>query len=1180
MLLKSIDIKGFKSFADKTELEFKKGITALVGPNGSGKSNISDAVKWVLGEQSVKSLRGNKMEDIIFAGTKYRKSVGLAYVSLTLDNSLKELPIDYSDVTISRRLYRSGDSEYYINNTQCRLKDIQELFMDTGIGKEGYSIIGQGKIDAILNGRSEDRRGLFEEAAGIVKYKTRKLEAQRKLDKTSDNLIRINDILSTYEDRIEPLGIESEKAKQFLDYSNDLKVKEINVILDAIDKYNIRLNSIDQAIKNFDEKFSILINSKTVQEETLVDLNSALQSLEEKNNLNKKLYYEKKSAFQSFQGESNVINERIDNLSKIIEKSTNDITISENKISDMSSCLDQVVKERSIDLSSQNNLLNKINEKISNGNINIKLNEENKLKLDNLKEEDIDLLSLIAEVKNSTIILKNDSEVFKNRLNEIKMTCEDYKKMININSINQESLTKSIDKIKEDSNSIQLKIKDVNIDINNESFKKNTLKTKLNENLTSLNKTEVREHFLISLQNSYEGYNNAVKSIMKEFSSKCSVLGEILTLDKRYEKAIETALGGAISDIITQTESDAKYFIEYLKKGKYGRATFLPLNIINSRPINIQSKLEKTEGYLGIGNTLVSFDAKYKKAVDYRLGRVIIATDMDSAVKIAKLINFSFKIITLEGEVLNIGGSLTGGSNHNNSTGPISRKREITECKNKETLLKKEIHKINSDIDKINISVINNKEKIDKYQCTLNENNIEITKLQGKFQAIFDDSSKINNNLKISSKEIETINDSIKNKTEEIEIKKTNINNLIEKEKNIILKIEDLENQIQSLEKNELVNSKEITQLKIEQAKIDEVLIGKDKEVARLEHDLKEKQTGLNQLKMEHNKDNELLINLKNGLSKKLKDMDSISSEYSSLEQSFKQDEISITNCKEKINKTDENLKDINLEINKNQQEKHKTDILHAKLDTEKDNVYKELNEIIGLTYAEAKEYKILDANIGEYKKAIVELKNNIAELGNINVAAIEEYKEISEKYNFMNTQRQDLNDSRKEISSLIDSLTKQIKEVFNKNFEVLKINFNTTFKELFNGGSADLILKDDCELNYDIEINVEPPGKKLQNIKLLSGGEKVLSAIALLFAILKMKPTPFCILDEIEAALDDANVLRYGKFLNKYKDSVQFIVITHRKGTMEACDVLYGITMEEKGVSKIVSVDLKNQEE
>ncbi|MFA9398720.1 MAG: chromosome segregation SMC family protein, partial [Clostridiaceae bacterium] len=444
MLLKSIDIKGFKSFADKTELEFKKGITALVGPNGSGKSNISDAVKWVLGEQSVKSLRGNKMEDIIFAGTKYRKSVGLAYVSLTLDNSLKELPIDYSDVTISRRLYRSGDSEYYINNTQCRLKDIQELFMDTGIGKEGYSIIGQGKIDAILNGRSEDRRGLFEEAAGIVKYKTRKLEAQRKLDKTSDNLIRINDILSTYEDRIEPLGIESEKAKQFLDYSNDLKVKEINVILDAIDKYNIRLNSIDQAIKNFDEKFSILINSKTVQEETLVDLNSALQSLEEKNNLNKKLYYEKKSAFQSFQGESNVINERIDNLSKIIEKSTNDITISENKISDMSSCLDQVVKERSIDLSSQNNLLNKINEKISNGNINIKLNEENKLKLDNLKEEDIDLLSLIAEVKNSTIILKNDSEVFKNRLNEIKMTCEDYKKMININSINQESLTKSI----------------------------------------------------------------------------------------------------------------------------------------------------------------------------------------------------------------------------------------------------------------------------------------------------------------------------------------------------------------------------------------------------------------------------------------------------------------------------------------------------------------------------------------------------------------------------------------------------------------------------------------------------------------------------------------------------------------------------------------------------------------
>ena len=1185
MFLKSIEIRGFKSFADKTELVFKKGITAVVGPNGSGKSNISDAVRWVLGEQSVRNLRGDKMEDVIFAGTQFRKPVGLAQVSLILDNSDSELDIEYSDVVISRRLYRSGESEYLINNNICRLKDVQMLFMDTGIGKEGYSIIGQGKIDAILSGKPEERRKLLEEAAGIVKYKMRKEESERKLQNTEQNLIRIEDILSTYEERLEPLREESNKAKKFLELSDVLKKSEINIIIDFIEKNQIKISSFKAQCETIGKELREKIEEKDRLKENIEKKQNELEEFESKISLDKQKFYNSKENHQKVLSEIKILQERLNSVENSIEKNILDkeeLNIKGNNLKE--------------ELEKLNNDLNKIVD--SKEEIHIKIKDKEKIieliinnsysdnvKLENLKSEKENLNKEKNEKSNKIIILNNTTETINEKLQSLVVEIESIMSSIKINNTTTNSLSnegkKLITKIQE----YEQKVIENKNNIGKFRHSQTLEEKKYKELLATSNRIDANLNMLNNLEKQYEGYARSVKNLMqhikekkiKNFNGNPYVLGDILKVDKKFETAIEIALGGNLSNIITENEEEAKTLIQHLKINSLGRATFLPLNIVKGKSIELNNNIKDTEGYIGVASEIISFNLKFKGIIDYLLGKTIICDNMDNAINLARKILYRNKIVTLSGEVINPGGALTGGSIYSKSNNIIGRKREIEELKinfkditDKISNKKIELNNLYEKIKKLDEENLNLKDEIHFQK-------IEKTKIDEKINSIKDNSLKL-------QKELETKKEVIKEKKEELSFS-------LESIKKLELDLNSLDERVKIIDKDE-VNLKnnvkdsndkiskykdELTSHKIEKAKLDEMYANKNNEITRINCNIKDNNLKIEQLNREleafHVNKNEYIKTLesnKNGV-------ESILNSINEMEKLIENSEVDKIKLKEQLDKIKSQQEGIELEINDVEKEFHKYEVALVKIETEKENSINKLNEEFKLTYAEALNFKEPIEDLSELKNEISEIKSEISSLGSVNVGAIEEYKEVQEKYTFMAAQKEDLTKAKDELLEVIEEMTSKMKEVFKENFIKLRKNFNETFKELFKGGSADLILTDGDELTSKIDINVEPPGKKLQNINLLSGGEKVLSAIALLFAILKMKPTPFCILDEIEAALDDANVIRYAEFLKQFSQNIQFIVITHRKGTMEASDVLYGVTMEEKGVSKIVSVDFTN---
>ncbi|ENK1241927.1 chromosome segregation protein SMC [Clostridium botulinum] len=1188
MFLKSIEIRGFKSFADKTELIFKQGVTAIVGPNGSGKSNISDAVRWVLGEQSVKSLRGSKMEDVIFAGTQYRKPVGLCQVSLILDNSDKELPIEYTEVTIARRLYRSGESEYYLNNTQCRLKDIQELFMDTGIGKEGYSIIGQGKIEAVLSGKPEERRSLLEEAAGIVKFKWRKEEADKKLSNTEQNLIRIKDILNTYEERIEPLKVESEKAKKFLNLSEELKHKEVNIMIYSINKIEKDLENINNNMFSLSENVDSLKNEKLKYKEIISEFNDKLETLDKNNSKNKEEYYYNKDKNKDIENENILLKEKIKNLKDNIKVKENTLKINEEKLQNYLKEKKDLEEKLSKLKEEEKYLKEEINKKEYNvNNFNKELREkEEKLKI--LKSEEIEILSNNSNTRNEISVMENEIVNLKNKLDNIKNSCDSYISSININIKTKEDIEKEITNIKENIISLENKLKENSKNIGSLKISFNNKEKKLKEKNASYSRLEANYHMLSNLEKHYEGYNRSVKTLMEHVSygkienikGGCEVLGDIIKVKKEMEVAMEIALGGAISNVITEDEDKAKILINYLKKKSLGRATFLPLTTIQGRKARINN-VTREDGFLGIASDLIDYDAKFSNIINYVLGRTLVAKDMDSALKIAKKLNYSFKIVTLEGEVINPGGSLTGGSvKHRAGSSIISRKREIEETK-------KELVETKNTIEEFMNSILENKNVIktlDEENLNIKDevyyNNIEITKFTGKLNAIKEDTERLRSSLNISREEIRLTKDKIKEVEENINVSQKQLEDLKLKKDLNHNSIRECEEFLQNEEENIKNIKDKLIEYKIEKAKLDEILVSIKKELYTIDTNI----TNLNNENKNINKsnhDNKIDIGkFGNNIKENENNIKEIKTYLESLEDKFKKYEIERIKLKEELEKNKNKEENLVLLLSKKEDEIHRQDIQKTRYITERDNLYNKLNEEFSLTYAEALSYKNEDINVIKYKEHVQNLKIQITNLGTVNVGAIEEYKELSEKITFMNNQKEDLVKSKEELLSVIEEMTNKMRTVFSENFNKLRKNFNETFIELFKGGSADLILSNGDELTANIEINVQPPGKKLQNINLMSGGEKGLSAIALLFAILKMKPTPFCILDEIEAALDDANVSRYADFLKEFSENSQFIVITHRKGTMEACDALYGVTMEEKGVSKIISVDLTSKDQ
>lgn len=1181
MYLKRLELQGFKSFADRTVLEFKSGITSVIGPNGSGKSNISDAIRWVLGEQSMKSLRGSKSEDIIFAGTQARKSLGFAEVSMVIDNTDGKLPIEYSEVTVTRKLYRSGETGYFINKTPCRLKDVLELFMDTGIGKDGYSIIGQGKIDEILSNKSEDRRKIFEEAAGIVKYRTRKVESEKKLEQTKLNLLRINDILSEIEANIEPLKLQSDKAKKYLDLREELKNIEVGLFIYNISEYKQKLEKIVEDIKIVeeqnkfeDEKMQKLQEAK---EKLKIEIDDITSKIEEIQNLS----FESTNKIEKINSEIGISKERIQN-----NKANNERLVKEI----------EEIKERILELEEeQKQKLSKKESLFSNREKFQKELEEKQKELENLTKKLSDKELEIEEKKK--IIEQNTDRKYEiiAEISTIDANLENIQKRENSTKSEIQSLTLEIDSVRNDKQEMSKSFYDIEFkrnELTNSLEKKSTKKeesmqkikefdTMLNNLSYELNMKDSRLKFLIETEKEKEGYTRSVKSLLMacENNRKLNegingVLANLISVDKKYEIAIEMCLGQALQNIVTNTEEDAKKLVEYLRENKLGRASFLPVSSIKGKKLDRVIR-NSTEGVIGIASDLVKCDKKYEQIILNLLGRTLIVEDMNTAIQMAKLNSYSFRIVTLEGDIISNTGSITGGSIQTKTVNILGRNREIED-------LEKQLKEIKNKIEKTN----NNKKEYTESVTDVIE---EVTRLEKELQEIevvyAAENQKILN-IEDSIIKLEARREKLRTELEELSKQKIENNTQKEEkqeEENYLNKeIEDLSSIVEEFAINNKDNQKyiddlnfDITNLKISVSSFDESGSSIDEIVERIKQDIENSKQNIFNKEQNIQKANEEKNELDNKI---LKLEEQISSIKSDVENSSNIIEELKKNRIESNNKLKNAEQEINIEFNTIEDIKAQL----VKLDVRKTKLEQDLEQVVNNLWVE---YELTPNNTEEYKKPdnvqkaardVNALRTQIKELGSINIDAIEEYKKTKERYEFMCEQRLDMENTAAKLRNIISDMTQTMKEQFIEKFNEINKNFNEVFSELFGGGKAELKLEDENNvLECGIDIQAQPTGKKLQNMMLLSGGEKAFTAIALLFAILKINPAPFCVLDEIEAALDDVNVYRFAEYLKQFSKETQFLVITHRKGTMEAANTVYGVTMEENGVSKLLSMKL-----
>ncbi|WP_058486326.1 chromosome segregation protein SMC [Defluviitalea phaphyphila] len=1185
MYLKRLEIQGFKSFADPLKLDFNKGISAIVGPNGSGKSNIADAIRWVLGEQKVKSLRGSKMEDIIFAGTENRKPLGFAEVSITLDNTDKKIPISFEEVTITRRVYRSGESEYSINRTSCRLKDIYELFMDTGVGKEGYSIIGQGQIDRILSSKPEDRRFLFEEAVGIVKYKNRKQEAEKKLEIERQNLIRIEDIIRELEKQIEPLAKSAEKTKKYLDIKNKLKKVDLNLFLKEADNLKSQISDLEEIYENNNENLLNQEKLNTKQKEQYEIVKQEIEKLDEKIFKLQNEIIDIKTIIEKSQGDNKVIQQDIIHLNENIKRLQNECNEIQNKIFKNDEEINKlIVKKNGIDLELKikEELLEKYEKDF---NELTKLLLSNETEIEKYKSDIIEKMNEASEIKSNVQRINSNLEQIKNRRDQIKHEKEKVATQYKNQQVHLNALKKILNDKK---NKLEIIQKDIDDLINKNKKIINVVNKKSNEiNLLTEEKHRIKskKQIIEQMEKEYEGFSKSVKNILLlknknpiKWEGICGVVAELIKVPKGYEVAIEVALGSRLQNIVTTTEEVSKDIIEYLKKNKLGRATFLPLTSIKGNYLGREKEeILKEEGILGVASDIIKYDSIYKNIISYLLGRVFIVKNLNFGIKIARKYDYKYKIVTLDGEALNAGGSITGGSIYQKSSNFFSRTRELEELKHKLSQISKKLECYQQELETYekeknrNIFLIENKEK----------------EIQDINMQIISENHKIKQSKELLI-EIEERKRQLSIEEEQLKIQYENFLEKLNKETSILKKIEveieEIHNKVEAHQSHLQTErtSKESLSISITEIKI-EISSLKQKNQYILE-DIKRLENDIKNLNLEKNKKEEEIQVLSKEI--KIKEEEIIKNKekirelnlnlgtnadlQNKLQKEKREKNIILKQYENNINKTRENIDLIKQEI-------HRIENKKTKLKLEEENLYNRIWEEYEETYNSALKFKEDIGSISEMKNKSQYYKNQIKNLGNINLDAIEEYEKVKERYEFLINQKKDIEDAEKKLRNIIKELISSMEKQFIKNFSIISSNFNKVFVELFGGGKGYLQLVDEKNiLQSGIEIIAQPPGKKLQNMTLLSGGERALTAIALLFSILKMKPSPFCVLDEIEAALDDANVNRFANYLKKFKDT-QFIVITHRKGTMEAADTLYGVTMQEQGISKLISVKLSD---
>ena len=1183
MYLKRLELYGFKSFADKTVLEFMPGITSVIGPNGSGKSNIADSIRWVLGEQSMKSLRGAKSLDIIFAGTQSRKSLGFAEASLIFDNEDGILPIEYSEVTVTRKIYRSGETGYFINKAPCRLKDIQELFMDTGIGKDGYSIIGQGKIDEILSNKSEDRRHIFEEAAGIVKYRTRKEESEKKLERTKLNLLRINDILSEIETNIDPLKLQADKAKKFLDLREELKSIEIGLFIYNIEKYKKDLEEVAEADKtmkaNCNKEEGNLERIKALKEELKIQIDEITTKIENMQNIG----FESQKEIEKLNSDINVSNTRKENNKENGERFEKEIAEIAEKITNLQEDIKQKQakkdnlkenkKKFEDELKQKEDELNKLTGKLSKKELEIE-------KYKKQVEENTDRkYELQADISTQTANLEN----LEKRKRQLKQEIQSNISELDSTRLNKEDISKGFYEIDGKRNSVLSQIEKITKKKEESDREIKEYETIINNSLSEMRIKESKYKFLVETEREREGYIKSVKALsedcekIKELGKGMhGVLANIIDVPEEYETAIEMCLGASLQNIVTETEEDAKRLVEHLKSNNLGRASFLPITSVRGRKLDKIKGKEK--GVLGIASDLIKFSKKYEQIILNLLGRTVIVDNMDTAIKVAKNNSYSFKIITLEGDIINPSGAITGGSVIKKTANLLGRGRKIENLQKEIKEIEKKIEKTKEEKEKYIKSVEEVIKKSSELEKELQEIEIVYATEKQKVIAIDENIERIQKRLNKLKEELSNSDiqkEEINKKQQEDEEAINKINEQNEEYNRIITEFAELNKDDQKYIDD--LNF-DITNLKISVSSFDESENSIEEITQMLNQDIE------NNNKSIENKKNQI-EQIKIDNEKLSKNIEELNSKILEIQEQVKNSGTTIDKLKEERTEKNERLSDKEKEITDefNIIEDLKAQIV--KLEVKKNKIEEDLNQIVNKMW---EEYELTPNSVLDYKKPenisltqkkVNNLRTDIRNLGSVNVDAIEEYKNLKERYDFMCEQRLDLEDTMAKLRNMIQDMTGTMKQQFKKQFEKINNNFGEVFKELFGGGKAELKLEDEENiLECGININVQPPGKKLQNMMLLSGGEKAFTAIALLFAILKINPAPFCVLDEIEAALDDVNVFRYAEYLKKFSKDTQFLVITHRKGTMEVADTVYGVTMEENGISKLLSMKLKEQ--
>ncbi|MGP1569786.1 MAG: chromosome segregation protein SMC [Eubacteriales bacterium] len=1175
MYFKRIDICGFKSFAEPVSIDLSKGITCIVGPNGSGKSNVSDAIRWVLGEQSPKILRGGKMEDVIFSGTAKRRSKGMAEVVLVIDNSSKILPIDYSEVAITRRAFRSGEGEYYINANQCRLKDIRELIMDTGIGVDGYSLIGQGKIADIVSNKVESRREIFEEAAGIVKYRSKKAEAEKKLENTGLNLSRVNDIIAEISSRIDLLKDESDVAKEFLRLSEEYKKVEVNVILKNIEEIELKNEYLKDDLVDFSvnleeiaEKYTKLKGEITNGQDELRHLEKLLEEARAK----KIALVEEINRISS---EDTVRKEKLNLFEK--EEMRLQLSITENSDRFDESCQKEKILCDEIDmLDSKISLLkDEICKKEHDLKKSTAANEALLKSIEEKKENLFEFHSKIASKKAEIAGLQNLVEALNKKKNQLleeeaeyEVKKKEYENQLIVLDANvNEHLNERLN--------LEKTIGEQKFSFKELSIKLSKITEELQKNKYELANLSARKRTIEELESNYDGYSYAVKYVMKrEFTGVYGVLADLIKVPQGFELAIETALGASLQNIVCSDEQAARNIIELLKRDKAGRLTFLPLSSMKGEILNVSPEISKSEGFKGVAANCIEFAEKYRGVVQYLLGKVIIADNLKNAISLTKKTKVNFRIVTLEGDVINAGGAITGGAYKNKSANIFERKAEITELSEKIRILENQNAKL--------------KLESDDFQSKINAVAKALEKLENDFSNVQRKHIEFENAQKLKNDELEALNgfsDKRKAELNSILAEKKSTNNAVE---DLIKENQNMSEQIEIL-KAEIENEMNILQeAKLPEkegtGQLTEFKVG----LLETENQKNTKEFQLNEIRKQSKQFEENIKNAKYELQAVQSDIEILNSQSQNFQKlAAKQEESEVLQgyIKEVSQKRTELFesgkeKEIACDELANQRngiadKKYELEIKLAKSESTLENYKNKLWDEFEISYVQASSFKSEDVNFAEAQKQAKKLKAQIRELGNVNVGAIKEYEEVEKRYKFLQEQKSDIQNAMQSLKDIIEDMDETIKVRFKESFESIAQNFELVFRELFGGGNAMLEMDNPQNpLESAIEIIAQPPGKKLQNINLLSGGEKTMTAIALMFAVLKAKPTPFCILDEVEAALDDGNVEKFAAYLRKF-EQIQFALITHQKVTMEHADVLYGITMPEQGVSKLLSLKL-----